>query len=163
MLFRTILVISVMLLINQTVFAGEKSLMFTKNPDVAKVAEAYSLDCVDWVKTHTKIELDWTDESIQHIEGILDQLSVMAAKDSPPKERIQDFSKMFGFYLGEVYRKNHGGVEWGDVLINGNKYYGLGLIETKEAFIWPTVRINKRIVLGAEENVWVYYQAITRK
>ena len=70
---------------------------------------------------------------------------------------------MFGFYIGEVYRKNHGGVEWGYVIIDGNKYYGLGNSETGEAFIWPTVKANKRIVLGSEENVWAYYQAITEK
>ena len=137
--------------------------MFTKNPDVSKIAEGYSLDCIDWVKAQTRMDLDWSDSSIQHIEGLLNSLSEMAAKNPPPPERVQDFSKMFGFYIGEVYRKNHGGVVWGDVIIDGKKYYGLGNPKTGEAFIWPNVKANKRIVLGAEENVWVYYQAITEK
>ena len=144
-------------------YSETPKLEFQKNANVASVAEAFSLDCVDWVLAQTKMKLDWSNESIQHIEGLLNSLSNMAVKNPPPEERIQDFSKMFGFYIGEVYRKNYGGVEWGDVTIDGKKYYGLGRMDSGEAFIWPTVKVNKRIVLGPEENVLQYYQAITAK
>lgn len=160
---RRMLVAVALMLAPLLSFSETSQLKFQKNPDVAKIAEDFSLDCVDWVLAQTKMKLDWSNESIQHIEGLLNSLSNMAAKNPPPQERIQDFSKMFGFYIGEVYRKNYGGVEWGDVIIDGKKYYGLGRIDTGEAFIWPTVKANKRIVLGPEENVLHYYQKITAK
>lgn len=138
---------------------------FKENADVAKVAEAYSLDCIDFVKKSFGIELDWSDSSVQVVEDLLSQLSsAVNSPNPPPKERVSDFSKIFGFYVGEVYRKNHGGVVWGDIFISGQKYYGLGSEkDTKAPRFWPTVKANKRIVLGDSENVWHYYQAIIKK
>ncbi|MFT7562110.1 MAG: hypothetical protein ACI93R_004044 [Flavobacteriales bacterium] len=160
---RNMLVSFALMLTPLLSYSETPQLEFQKNPNVEKVAEAFSLDCVDWVLSQTKVKLDWSNESVQHIEGLLNSLSNMAAKNPPPEERIEDFSKMFGFYIGEVYRKNYGGVEWGDVIIDGNPHYGLGYIDSGEAFIWPIVKVNKRLVLGPEENVLHYYQTITEK
>lgn len=163
-LTKRILTSIISILLSFQVCAKEATLEFQQNPKIQEAATAYSLDCVDWVKSTFNVELDWSDSSVERIEALLNNLSQAAqSPNPPPPERIRDFTYIFGFYIGEVYRKNHGGVEWGDVIINGDKYVGLAKTDSGEPFIWPTVKVHKRIALGEEENIWQYYQAITEK
>ena len=142
---------------------AQNEITFSAEPAVQEVAEAFTLDCIDFVKGQFKLDLDGSDASVLKLEPILDNLSNIVKGGGMPRERMESFSKMFGFYIGETYRKNHGGVTWGQVTINGKKYYGLGKTETNEAFIWPVASVSKRINLGAEENIATYYSAIIDK
>ena len=139
---------------------AQNEITFTAEPKVQQVAEAYALDCIDFVKGQFKLELDGSDESILKLEPILDNLSNYVKTKGMPPERVETFSKMFGFYIGETYRKNHGGVTWGRVSINGQNYHGLGKTDTNEAFIWPVANVANRIHLGSEANIAIYYSAI---
>jgi len=142
---------------------AQHEVKFTPEPKIQKVAEAYMLDCIDFVKKQFKLELDGSDSSVLKLEPILDNLSNNVKAGNMPPERVETFAKMFGFYIGETYRKNHGDVIWGRVTINGQKYYGLGKTETNEAFIWPVSNVLKRIHLGSEANIATYYSAITEE
>lgn len=136
-------------------------MQFIENTDMPLLAEEYSQNCVDVVKEMFDIELDWSDSSIQIVEELLASLNRAVNSDNPPSpQRISDFGRIFGFYIGEVYRKNHGGVIWGDVIDSSGKTYGLGRSDTKEAFFWPVEKVYKRIDLGSEENIWVYYNVL---
>ncbi|MFT5705017.1 MAG: hypothetical protein ACI8SK_000971 [Shewanella sp.] len=53
----------------------------------------------------SKLELDGSDASVLEIEPILDNLSQYVKTKGMPQERVEAFSKMFGFYIGETYRK----------------------------------------------------------
>ena len=63
--------------------------------------------------------------------------------------------KMFGSYIGEVYRRNHKAT-WGMITLNNESFPGLESSH-KELF-WPWSKVFKRITAGDEENVWHYYQ-----
>lgn len=70
------------------------------------------------------------------------------------------FAKFFGSYIGEVYRRNHGG-EWGIVNLNEKKFFGF---RTKSGtMFWPWARVSNRIVDGAENNVLHYYRVLLEK
>jgi hypothetical protein len=73
---------------------------------IQKVAEAYALDACDFLRDHFRITLDWSAASIQQIESALDRFHREAAKTKPSLEQVMQFAKMFGSYIGEVYRKN---------------------------------------------------------
>ncbi|WP_028865663.1 hypothetical protein [Psychromonas aquimarina] len=162
-MFNRIIKAIIAMFFSTTVQATETNIEFHNDDNVQKIAEAYSLDCVDFVRSKFNIELDWSDASILQIENTLESLSNYVKKSGMPSEQIDEFTKMFGFYIGEVYRKNHGGVVWGGVSIDGNKHFGMGKIDTGEAFIWPVLNVSKRISLGAEASITHYYSVITEK
>jgi hypothetical protein len=141
---------------------GEKgaSMSFESDSNVQKVATTYADDCVNWVKENSTGSIEYQDRNIIAIEGFLDDLSKYYQKNTMPLERLDTFSKMFGFYIGEVYRRNHAGVNWGYLTINGNKQYALGRKASSGAHFCPITKVKKRVMEGPEENVLVYYRAL---
>lgn len=134
---------------------------FQEDSKIQQIAEAYSLDAVDFAKNAFGIELNWSDESVQHIEAILSRLHSELPQSSPPEEKIFQFAKMLGSYVGEVFRKNHGAT-WGIVLVGGEKFPGLQTKQSGTQF-WPWGRAQKRIKNGPEDNIWHYYRALLRR
>jgi hypothetical protein len=133
---------------------------FTKDPRYQAIAEAYALDAVDTARTHFKIELDWSDQSIKRLESILDRYSRDMAKAQPTDQEVMNAAKMWGSYLGEVYRKNHG-AEW--VLIKHDGHTFPGLQAKSGTLFWPWGKVESRLRNGAEGNIWHYYLHLTGK
>ena len=131
---------------------------FTPDDKIQQIAEAFSLDAVDFLRDHFRITLDWSDASVQHIETVMDRFHREAAKAKPSPEQVMQFAKMFGSYIGEVYRKNHGAT-WGLVEMDGERFPGIKA-QTSDTTFWPWIRARKRLLNGAEDNVWHYYSAL---
>ena len=134
---------------------------FTKDANIQKMAEAYSLDACDFVRDNFHTNLDWSDTSIQQVESVLETFRSQIASAKPTEEQITQFSKMFGSYIGEVYRKNHGAA-WGMVNMNGESFPGLKA-DLDGTLFWPWGRTRNRLVDGAENNVWHYYSQLPKK
>ncbi|MBO9490858.1 hypothetical protein J7384_10865 [Endozoicomonas sp. G2_1] len=143
--------------------SNAENITFKSDPEVPEIAKAYYQDCIDMVKGQFNLDLDGSDESIKLIESVLDNLSEHVRNNGMDKNRVYNFSKMFGFYIGEVYRKNHGNVIWGNVKIDGKEYYALGKSKDNSPFFWPVANVMKRIYKGREANIHHYYSAIVGK
>lgn len=130
---------------------------FVPDPKIAKIAEAYAKDAVDLAATGFQAKLDWTDESVARVEAILAKLRESMPTPKPPDDVILNFAKGFGSYLGEVFRKNHGG-EWGMITDGASSYPGMRW--KTDTLFWPWGRVHKRIVEGDENNVVVYYSTM---
>ena len=126
-------------------------------PTVADMMEAYSLDAVDHAAS-CGVTLDYSPESVQRVEEILTALADALAVDRPSDEDIWTMCKAYGGYVGEVLRRTGGG-EWAfDVETEpGSK---LICLRKGERCIWPPVKVYKRLMSGAEDNVWRYFQAL---
>jgi hypothetical protein len=86
--------------------------------------------------------------------------SYLATKPRPTEEQVMSFAKAFGSYIGEVYRRSHGG-EWGMVTLEGQSFPGL---RTKSGVnFWPWGRALNRIMEGPENNVADYYKALLER
>ena len=135
---------------------------FTSDPKIQKIAEAYALDAIDHSKKQFGIILDWTDASVANVEKSLALMhsSYMSTIPRPTEEQVMSFAKGYGSYVGEVYRRNHGG-EWGMVNLNGQRFPGL---RTKSGTnFWPWGRALNRITQGAENNIADYYGVLLEK
>ncbi len=135
----------------------QDSEQFATDADVQRMNEAYALDAVDAARINFGVELDWTDASIETVEQILGELHAQRAS-APSDEVIWTFAKAFGSYMGEVYRRNHGGT-WGIVTLNGDSFPGMQDARTCQLF-WPWGKAHNRIVVGPEDNVLHYYQLL---
>ena len=134
---------------------------FKPESKIQQIAEAYALDAIDFARDNFKLDLDWSDSSVKHIESMLEQFHAGFSTAKPTHEQIFQFAKLFGSYVGEVFRRNHG-AEWGMVTLGGEKFPGLRANGTQATF-WPWGRVQNRIVNGAEDNVWHYYQVLVAR
>jgi hypothetical protein len=85
---------------------------------LARMMEAYAEDAVDHARQRFHLTLDYSDESVNLVEGLLDKLHrefprgiKRLFKRPPSQEVIATIAKMYRGYVGEVVRRNHGG-EW---------------------------------------------------
>jgi hypothetical protein len=132
---------------------------FTPDEKIQKIVEAYSLDAVDFAANKFNIKLDWSDASVRQIETILDTFHRDLGNSHPTEEQITQIAKIFGSYIGEVFRKNHGG-QWGIVELNGQRFPGLQ--SPAGSLFWPFGRARNRMVNGNDDNVWDYYQELIK-
>jgi hypothetical protein len=128
---------------------------FVPDDDIRQIAEAYALDAVDFARASFQAKLDWSDDSIQLLEAILQSFHEKLPDANPSDEQVMQFAKMFGSYIGEVYRRNHGAT-WGMVTLEGDTFPGLEAEGTGKKF-WPWGRAQNRLTEGPENNVWHYY------
>src|SRR5581483_12320230 len=102
---------------------------------VQQMADAFSEAAVECARHDFKVELDWTDRSIEAVEDILESLHLSLAAKKSTSHDVATYSKMFGSYVGEVFRRNHGAT-WGVVTLNGTSVPGLKQHSTGDLF-WP--------------------------
>ena len=133
---------------------------FVASEDIKREAMAECIKLADYVLGTFGGKLDWTDESIEKVEELLDYFHQQAKKDKPTEAEVFAFAKGFGSYIGEVYRRNHG-AEWGLVTFSGSTSPGLRSDSGIE--FWPWGRAQQRIVEGPSNNVWHYYQTLVAR
>jgi hypothetical protein len=131
---------------------------FSKDKKIALIGRAYAQDAVDIAKNNFKIVLDWSDESIKQVEHILDELYKAKAHTQPSEEQIYRFAKIFGSYVGEVFRMNHK-ADWGMITMGDEQFPGLQS-EKKAQLFWPWGKVNNRLMNGEEDNIAHYYNAL---
>jgi hypothetical protein len=128
-------------------------------PTVADTTAAHALDAIAHAKSKFQVDLDFSLESVERLERVLEQIQGTIPKGFIGKifggamqGPIASMSKMYGAYLGEVLRKHAGG-EW--VVTDA------GVTLTKaDASVCPSAKVYKRLTNGAEDNVAVYFKVL---
>ena len=131
---------------------------FVASESIKQEAMSECIKLSDYLLKTFRARLDWTDNSIEKVEEMLDYLHQQAEKDKPTEAQVFAFAKGFGSYIGEVYRRNHG-ADWGIVTLGDQQYPGLRTSSSGLEF-WPWGRAQQRIIEGSSNNVWHYYQAL---
>lgn len=80
---------------------------FAEDPKLQRITEAYALDAIDFAQDRFQLSLDWSGASVAHIETMLVEFRRQIASVKPTDEQIARFAKLFGSYVGEVFRRNH--------------------------------------------------------
>ena len=132
---------------------------FVADDAVRQAAEASAADAVRIARQQFKLELDGSEGSIDDVERALVALNASYAVAAPkPKDtELMPFAQAFGAYVGEVYRKNHGGA-WGTVTMNGNSYPGLHTANGTN--VWLTGRVLNVITDGPDNDIAAFYRRL---
>ena len=109
------------------------------------------------------IHLDYSEESLQQVETILDRLQDpipggvrgAATSAAPSDAETEDLCKVWGGYLGEVVRRRWGG-EWVLETYPGGNFLTVAL-SVPGGKVFPSMKIYRRLSQGAAENVWSFY------
>lgn len=154
---KKIVALAAIVVLTASFGAHGADMSFEADPKVQQVAEAYSLDMQDFAKIHFGVVLDGSDASIEQVETMGAKMHESYVKDRPTDDQAMSLAKLFGSYVGEVFRRRHGGT-WGWINLNGQRFQG---VRTKGGVnFWPWGRAFNRITEGAENNIWHYYQAL---
>jgi hypothetical protein len=136
-------------------------------PTVDDMMEAYSLDAVDFAREHFSIELDYSVESINKLEEILQRFHEdvprgfrKALRRGPSEDDKATFAKMWGGYLGEVIRRRWGG-SW--TIAQEGPMAGSIVLTVQEIAMSPPARAYRRMMDGPEENVHVYVKHLEQE
>jgi hypothetical protein len=104
----------------------------------ADVMIGYAQDAVEHARKHHAIELDYSEESIETLEGLI---AKMSAQDLPA-EKQDLYAKMWGGYFGEIIRRQHGGT-WSQRQ-TGGEY----LLTAKGTQIAPVRKVHEGLAKG---------------
>jgi hypothetical protein len=132
---------------------------FVPDPAVQAAAEADAEQAVATARRQFGVALDYSDRSIEDVERALAGLhtSYSLASPKPPDEQLMPLAGLLGAYVGEVYRRNHGGA-WGQVTMNGRTYPGIHTAAGVD--VWPAGRVMNRITDGPENDVAAFYRRL---
>ena len=99
--------------------------------------------------------LDFSADSLDAVERILSAIHARSQKTPLTEQALDEASKMWGAYLGEVIRRRYGG-QW------STSADGVLQIDLSGTSPQPVVKLRKRIVDGASDNIRVYFFAIPK-
>jgi hypothetical protein len=128
-----------------------------KQPTKKPLAKQMASDAADAIKlTDTDFceALDFTEESVATVEHLVDDIHYALPKGKTP-ENVDLLCRLWGAYLGEVFRKNVGG-EW--TIWKGQSGEAIAL-KCGRVTIFPHDKVRKRLTAGVEHNLKDYYQA----
>jgi hypothetical protein len=99
--------------------------------------------------------LDFTADSLDAVERILAAIHSRSQKDPLDGPALDEASKTWGAYLGEVIRRRYGG-QW------STSADGILQVDLSGTSPQPIAKVRKRIVDGASDNIRVYFFAIPK-
>ena len=99
-----------------------------------------------------KVALDFSEGSIEQLEQLV------GAAD---QQQIEEKSKMWGAYFGEVVRRRWGG-DWSIETYPGQQFATLTLT-VQGAKLFPSMKIYRRMTQGASENLATFYLSVKEK
>lgn len=123
---------------------------FKADPELQKFATEAADKCVAFIQQKFGKTADFSDAFVPDIESMLSLMQLQMRKANPSEKDIQTISTFFGSYLGETYRRNHGG-EWGISNDTPALSFGGGYCS------YPWARVYKRLEKGEEDNVHHWY------
>jgi hypothetical protein len=111
---------------------------------------------VEFTKTQFHTNLDYGIASLTQLEQLFDRIPyTMPNPDS--KETTGLLTRLWGSYLGEVIRRQHGG-EW----LLWNDEHGKAIaLQVGEALVFPFNKVKKRLERGPGQSIWDYYQHLS--
>jgi hypothetical protein len=129
-----------------------------KKPSKQPLAERMASDAAAAVKltdTYFCEPLDFTEASVVTLERLVEDVHYSMPKGKTP-ENIDLLCRLWGAYIGEVFRRNVGG-EWA----TWKDQYGEAVaLKCGGVTLFPHDKIRKRFVSGGEHNLGAYYQAL---
>lgn len=142
--------------------AGKPAPDFIPDAAVQRAATAYAAQAVATARDQFSIKLDGTDASMAQLDAVLARAhtSYTAKSPRPSEEQVTAVARMYGSYLGEVYRLKHGGV-WGMATLEGKTLPAMRTMSGTN--LWPWTQAARRISQGAGYNVADYYKGLPNK
>ena len=91
---------------------SRKPLGFKCLPQSDRVAANYAQNAIETARDGADLVLDFSESSVEKVDRLLTRTRKKAGTSKQDKGMLGLFAMMFGSYVGEVFRRHHGG-KWG--------------------------------------------------
>jgi hypothetical protein len=126
---------------------------------IDEMIRAYADEAVLLARQQHRVLLDYTSASVEALERLVDG---QAAVDL-------DFqSRLWGSYFGEVLRRRWNGI-WllaaypGSREVAGEAGSVVPTLDVAGSRLWPTMKVYRRLTLGAAENLSTFYKLVEKR
>ena len=116
--------------------------------------EGHAAEAVAIAKADFHESLDWDESSIERLERILNRLC--PAPDVLPPDEGEWLTILWGSYFGELLRRLHGGA-WIMSVYPGSDF-SVPTLEIEGARLYPTLKVHRRLSMGAGEGLPAFYE-----
>jgi hypothetical protein len=124
-------------------------------PDLGAMMEGYAEAAVELGREGFARLLDFSAESIEHLDEILALVC-----DAP--ELDLDFEvRLWGSYLGEVLRRRYNGA-WEMTPYPGGAV-AVPAIEVRGSRLFPLIKVYRRLTMGEEEDLSSFFAMVTER
>ena len=137
--------------------------------EIAGMMQGYAEQAVAMAR-ELAIELDYSESSLQRVEGLLGKLhdelnqwptGKSSPESQPAQPQLDEMARIWGGYLGEVVRRRFGG-EWTIESYPGGDFLIVAL-NVGGSRLFPSMKVHKRLSDGASENLWSFYEMMREK
>src|SRR4051812_4773064 len=118
---------------------------------VEQMVFEYAAEAVEQARAQ-QVELDFSEASVARLEALL---------ANAPQENVDEASKMWGAYFGEVVRRRWGG-EWSIETYPGQQFATLTLT-VHGSKLFPSMKIYRRMTQGASEDLRTFYASVSER
>ena len=125
--------------------------------DISAMMLAFADEAVKMAREGFETELDFSESSLQQVEQILSHLC-NEMPESAGESAVDEMSKVWGGYLGEVVRRRWGGERTIDYYPGGQ--YLIITLNVNGSRLFPSMKVNRRLTEGPQENVWDFYKTV---
>jgi len=132
--------------------------------ETAQLMAEYAQDAVETAHDKFQIDLDYTLESVDLLDVILEaQFAAMPTgwqllyRRRPSKRKLRTLSKMWGGYLGEVLRRQWGG-QW--MAPEDGPFKGGLTLLVQGTMLSPVAHVHRQLVNGSEASVAAYVASL---
>jgi hypothetical protein len=115
--------------------------------------EAHAAEALAVAKADFHEALDWEEDSIERLERILNRLCPAPSPLDPAEGEW--LTILWGSYFGELLRHLHGG-EWLMSVYPGSDF-SVPTLEIEGARLYPTLKVHRRLSLGAGESLPAFH------
>lgn len=112
--------------------------------------QAYSAEAVRVAAREHKAKLDYSTDSIEALEGILQAIYPV------PEADVERLTKLWGGYYGEVFRRRYS-AGWSMSLYPGAQF-AVPTIEVSGSRIYPLLKVQRRLTMGDGEDLVKFTQ-----
>ncbi|MGR8948278.1 MAG: hypothetical protein ACU84Q_09545 [Gammaproteobacteria bacterium] len=130
---------------------------FEADSALAKRAATTADELTQFAQAQFQVKLDYSEESIEELDALLDQLHAMFIEEQPPETQLVPLAQGFGSYIGEVYRRQRGG-SWGWITQDTEVYPGIK--QAEGVYFWPWAKALDRIKTNDKPTISDYYHYI---
>jgi hypothetical protein len=131
-----------------------------KYDSLDRMMSAYSEEAVRQARADYRETLDGSPGSLPALERILNRLC--PAPDPLDKDEAEWLTMLWGSYFGELLRREFGG-EWTMSVYPGSEFSVPTLEVSAGSRLYPLLKVNRRLTLGASEELPAFHRMIAAR
>jgi hypothetical protein len=115
--------------------------------------EAYAEDAVRLAADEQGMSLDYTPESISRLE------TVLAAQVPVPDVDLEEATRLWGAYFGELIRRRYP-AEWIMSVYPGGQF-AMPALDIGGSQVYPLLKVFRRLTIGPAEDLTAFYGRVS--